>query len=56
MNNIAIVGMGYVGLPLALQFARAGCRVVGLDIDPRKVESLNASQSYIRHVTAASIA
>jgi UDP-N-acetyl-D-glucosamine dehydrogenase len=56
MNNIAIVGMGYVGLPLALQFVRAGCRVVGLDIDTRKVESLNAGQSYIRHVPAATIA
>jgi len=56
MNNIAIVGMGYVGLPLALQFGRAGCRVVGLDIDARKVELLNAGQSYIRHVPAAAIA
>ncbi|MGB8166680.1 MAG: nucleotide sugar dehydrogenase [Chthoniobacteraceae bacterium] len=56
MKNIAIVGMGYVGLPLALQFGRAGCRVVGLDIDPRKVEALNTGQSYIRHVSAATIA
>ena len=56
MNQIAIVGMGYVGLPLALQFVRAGCRVVGLDIDSRKVEALNAGQSYIRHVPATTIA
>lgn len=56
MNNIAIVGMGYVGLPLALQFVRAGGHVVGLDIDTRKVEALNAGQSYIRHVPAAAIA
>ena len=56
MNNIAIVGMGYVGLPLALQFGRAGCRVVGLDIDARKVTALNAGESYIRHVPAAAIA
>lgn len=56
LNNIAIVGMGYVGLPLSLQFGRAGCRVVGLDIDPRKVELLNSGQSYIRHVPAESIA
>lgn len=48
--------MGYVGLPLALQFGRAGCRVVGLDIDPGKVEALNSGQSYIRHVPAATIA
>ena len=56
MNNIAIVGMGYVGLPLALQFGRAGCRVVGLDIDQRKVAALNAGESYIRHVPATAIA
>ncbi len=48
--------MGYVGLPLALQFGRAGCRVLGLDIDPAKVSALNAGQSYIRHVSAATIA
>ncbi len=48
--------MGYVGLPLALQFGRAGCRVLGLDIDPRKVQALNSGQSYIRHVPAATIA
>jgi len=55
MNNIAIVGMGYVGLPLALQFVRAGCRVVGLDIDKHKVVALNNGQSYIRHVSATAI-
>src|SRR5258706_10167783 len=48
--------MGYVGLPLALQFGRAGCRVIGLDVDAHKVESLNAGKSYIRHVPAAAIA
>ncbi len=48
--------MGYVGLPLALQFGRAGCRVLGLDIDPAKVSALNSGQSYIRHVPAATIA
>ncbi len=47
--------MGYVGLPLALQFGRAGCRVLGLDIDPAKVDALNSGQSYIRHVPAATI-
>jgi UDP-N-acetyl-D-glucosamine dehydrogenase len=56
MNNIAIVGMGYVGLPLALQFVRAGCCVTGIDIDSRKVDALNSGQSYIRHVPAAAIA
>src|ERR1044072_8856622 len=36
IGNIAIIGLGYVGLPLALQFARTGSRVIGLDIDPAK--------------------
>ncbi|RYD17259.1 MAG: hypothetical protein EOP88_27545, partial [Verrucomicrobiaceae bacterium] len=36
MKNIAIVGLGYVGLPLALQFSRSGASVLGLDIDSRK--------------------
>ncbi|MFN3407687.1 MAG: nucleotide sugar dehydrogenase [Limisphaerales bacterium] len=56
MKSIAIVGLGYVGLPLALQFARSGARVLGLDIDPRKIEALNAGQSYIKHVPAAAVA
>lgn len=54
--NIAIVGMGYVGLPLALQFARAGVNVVGLDVDARKIESINAGQSYIKHLESSMIA
>ena len=56
MNNIAIVGLGYVGLPLALQFARSGGRVLGLDIDQRKVDAINAGRSYIKHVGAEAIA
>jgi len=53
--KIAIVGLGYVGLPLSLQFARSGATVLGLDIDPTKVEALNAGRSYIKHITAADI-
>jgi UDP-N-acetyl-D-glucosamine dehydrogenase len=52
----AIVGMGYVGLPLALQFGRSGVRVVGLDIDPAKVEAINQGRSYIRHIESEAIA
>ena len=48
--KIAIVGQGYVGLPLALQFARAGVEVMGLDIDPAKIKALNAGRSYIKHI------
>ena len=53
--KIAIVGLGYVGLPLSLQFARCGAEVLGLDIDPTKVDALNAGRSYIKHITAADI-
>jgi UDP-N-acetyl-D-glucosamine dehydrogenase len=53
--HIAIVGLGYVGLPLCLQFARSGVRVVGLDIDDKKVTACNAGQTYIKHITSESI-
>lgn len=54
--KIAIVGLGYVGLPLSLQFARSeGITVLGLDIDPIKVESLNAGRSYIKHITSEDV-
>ncbi|MCZ2153468.1 MAG: nucleotide sugar dehydrogenase, partial [Bryobacterales bacterium] len=54
--NISIVGLGYVGLPLSLQFARSGAKVLGLDIDPSKVEALNSGRSYIKHITGDAIA
>ena len=53
--KIAIVGLGYVGLPLSLQFARCGAKVVGLDIDQTKVEALNSGRSYIKHITSEAI-
>ena len=53
--NIAIVGLGYVGLPLALQFARSGATAIGLDIDPAKVEAINAARSYIKHIKSEAI-
>jgi len=56
MKSIAIIGLGYVGLPLALQFARSGCRVLGLDIDPAKADALNAGRSYIAHVPPEAVA
>ena len=55
MQSIAIVGLGYVGLPLSLQFARSGARVIGLDIDPEKVEMCNKGQSYIKHIHSETI-
>ena len=53
---IGIVGMGYVGLPLALRYSYAGFRVIGLDIERGKVDRLNRRQSYIEHIPAKSIA
>jgi len=50
--KIAIVGLGYVGLPLSFQFARSGVGVLGLDIDTTKVDALNAGRSYIKHIPA----
>ena len=55
MNKIAIVGLGYVGLPLSLQFGRSDVAVLGLDIDPAKVDALNAGRSYIQHIGDGSI-
>jgi UDP-N-acetyl-D-glucosamine dehydrogenase len=54
--KIAVVGLGYVGLPLSLQFARSCVSVLGIDIDPKKVELLNNGQSYIKHIEQAAIA
>lgn len=53
--KICVVGLGYVGLPLAIQFARANITVLGLDIDAAKVDSINQGRSYIRHIAAGTI-
>jgi UDP-N-acetyl-D-glucosamine dehydrogenase len=53
--KIAIIGLGYVGLPLSLQFARSGVTVIGLDIDPTKEKLLNAGRSYIQHIPSAMV-
>jgi UDP-N-acetyl-D-glucosamine dehydrogenase len=54
--KIAVVGLGYVGLPLSLQFVRSGVAVLGLDIDPAKVSALNEGRSYIKHIEPSTIA
>ena len=54
--TVAVIGLGYVGLPLALRFGEAGFNVVGFDVDPAKIERLNAGGSYIRQVGADRIA
>ena len=54
--DIAIVGAGYVGLPLAVEFARAGRTVVCIEADPRKVEAIGRGESYVEDVPAADLA
>lgn len=53
--KIVIVGLGYVGLPLSLQFAKSGVEVIGLDIDTAKVNLLNRGRSYIHHIRGSDI-
>jgi len=49
--HLGIVGLGYVGLPLALTFSEQGFRVLGFDVDPKKVAALAASENYIKHMS-----
>src|SRR5256886_16241186 len=53
--KISVVGLGYVGLPLAIQFARANVSVLGLDVDAVKVDLINQGQSYIKHIPRTTI-
>jgi UDP-N-acetyl-D-glucosamine dehydrogenase len=52
---VGIIGLGYVGLPLARAFAAAGFRVIGFDVDAEKVRKLNAGQSYIKQIPDAAV-
>jgi len=53
---IGVLGLGYVGLPLILRYAEVGYKVLGIDIDPEKVELLNDGKSYIEHIPSEKIA
>ncbi len=53
--KIAVIGLGYVGLPLSLQFARSCVDVLGIDVDPKKVELLKNGQSYIKHIEGSAV-
>ena len=53
---VTVIGLGYVGLPLAVAFAQAGFRVVGIDTDGRKVDSVNQGESYIEDIPSAGLA
>ena len=54
--RIGVVGLGYVGLPLAVALAEAGFQVIGVDLDPRKVDAIRRGQSYIDDVPAGKLA
>jgi UDP-N-acetyl-D-glucosamine dehydrogenase len=54
-NSVAIVGLGYVGLPLSLQFARSGMSVLGLDIDKTKIDFIHSGKTYIKHIEGSAI-
>ena len=53
--KIGIVGLGYVGLPLVLQFAKSGAQVLGIDVDASKVAAINAGESYIKHISGTEV-
>src|SRR3954463_6828637 len=48
--RVGVIGLGYVGLPLAVEFAKAGIRVTGFEIDQSRVDRLNRGRSYIQDV------
>ena len=54
--RIGVIGLGYVGLPLAVEFARAGFPVTGFDLDLKKIETVRAGGSYLEDVPAAEVA
>jgi UDP-N-acetyl-D-glucosamine dehydrogenase len=56
MATVGIIGLGYVGLPLAVAFARAGCDVVAVDLDARKIEAIAAGESYVEDVPSEALA
>jgi UDP-N-acetyl-D-glucosamine dehydrogenase len=53
--SVGIIGLGYVGLPLVMEFSMSGFPVTGFDIDPQKVNMLDAGKSYIKHIPSENI-
>lgn len=53
---VGIIGLGYVGLPIVIRFCEEGFRVIGFDVDPAKIESVNKGKSYIKHIPSEKIA
>jgi UDP-N-acetyl-D-glucosamine dehydrogenase len=56
VSVVGVIGLGYVGLPLAVAFAREGCEVIAVDVDPRKIEAIAAGDSYIEDVPSELLA
>ena len=56
MKTVGIIGLGYVGLPLAVAFAQEGCDVIAVDVDPRKIDAIEAGESYIEDVPSELLA
>lgn len=54
--KVGVIGLGYVGLPLAVEFAKAGFDVIGIDVQPAKVDRLMAGRSYVKDVSDAALA
>ena len=54
--RVGVVGLGYVGLPLSIELAKAGFRATGIDLDERKVQAINRGESYIPDVRTADVA
>ena len=53
---VGVIGLGYVGLPLSVAFAEAGCQVIGFDIDPAKPDSIAVGKTYLKHIASERIA
>ncbi|MGC2062687.1 MAG: nucleotide sugar dehydrogenase [Thermodesulfovibrionales bacterium] len=54
-ERVGVIGLGYVGLPLVIEFCKAGLKVTGFDIDQKKVTSLKQGKSYIKHIESSRI-
>src|ERR1044072_4762247 len=54
--RVGVIGLGYVGLPLAIEFAKAGVHVTGIDVSPAKAAKVNAGESYIGDIPTETLA
>lgn len=50
--TLGVIGLGYVGLPMSLTFLRKGIKVIGFDLDPKKIENIEKGKSYIKHISS----